>query len=86
MRSVVQFWINTALSFANGVENLYVSIPQGKTRPVQNPILTILGITIVRLVWIISFFVEGAVNIGQGAGGLGSKPISVTVVEKKIKR
>ena len=65
VRSVGRSWTSIFLNSAIDAENISVSISPGKKRPVQNPIPIILGIIIVQLAWMLSFFVKVVANIGQ---------------------
>ena len=82
VKSAALSWTRTSLNSAMVAENISVSISAVKGWPVRNPIRTILDITIVKLVWMISFFVEIVANTGQGGDVFPSKTMFVRNVRK----
>jgi len=84
VRSVVQFWTNTALSFANGVENLSVWMLLEKSGDVRNPIPITLEPITVGHVWTTSSFARGAVSTKPEGDVLVSRVISVRIVKENV--
>jgi hypothetical protein len=73
------------LNSVNNAENLSVSIRPEKKMPVQNLIPVIQGIIIVRLVWMICFFVWIAADTKQEGAAFPSWIISVRNVKRNAK-
>ena len=86
MKFAVLCWIRTFLNSVNNAENISVSISPEKKMVVQNLTPVILGIIIVRLVWMTYFFVEVVANTEQERAAGPSKIISVVNAKKYAKR